>query len=221
MKRLTLPLLVACLAATTSLGGCLDPYRAHVPAELVRAGWDVETQGVEGSLWKGKVTETTYTFDNQDGPPFPAFLQVFSIRQLSRASIDELLDLTERVIEDSARIHGINLDQGQSARGERDLASGASTRWFVRGGTLQGGGFFGAGTAGEEVKILGEAWHDGKSRTSVVAVAFAQVTQESTILFQPDVHDQTTWVRMVGDPDGSIGGATLADGYLYRMRSHG
>ncbi len=198
--------------------GCLEPYRAHVDPAVVPDAWRRDDGSIEGGAWGPKLTETAYTFDPDDGgPPFPATLLIYSLREMNRRGVSELLRFTRDTVEDVANAQGIQLDPVENANGDREIGNGAKTMWFTRAGTVEASDLF---TAGESVRIVGEAWYDARSRTSIVAVGFAQVSGPGTIPFQT-LRDETTWVRIVGDPAGSIHASTTPQGFIYNTVSHG
>ncbi len=194
---------------------------AHVDPDVLahHPAWETRVSQTEGSILAGKVTSTRYSFEPSadQEPPFTGVLVVFSIRGLSRLQVEELLARAEDAVERFAVEEGIDLDTGHSSDGTRTTAGGATSQWFTRRGTVQGtSGVF---ADGESVRILGEAWHDGISRTSVVAVATAQTTREGSLLGLQDVTDMRTWNRLVADPSGNIEGQR-GDGFVYHVVSH-
>jgi hypothetical protein len=210
--------LVLALALALLLGpGCLDPFRAHVPQELVQ-GWTVTPGPVHGGFLGPKSRETRYAFDRDadDPPPFSGSLQVFSIRSLGSIDSSQLLDLARDLVKEGAEANAIALADGE-ATGSRTLRSGVPTKWFaVQGRTTQSGDLFDQDV---QVRILGEAGHDGRSDTSVLLIAMAQVgrTNQCPILptaCQPEEADLRTWIQMVGDERGSVQGATSPTGFI-------
>jgi hypothetical protein len=197
--------------------GCLEPFRAHVPAELTQ-GWTVTEGGVQGGALGPKSRETRYAFDrDRDAPPpFSGSLQVFSIRSLGSLDSGHLLDLARDLVDKGAKANAIQLADGEAA-GPRTLRSGVPTHWFVREGrTSQPGDLFDQDV---QVRILGEVGHDGRSDTSVLLIAMAQVgrTNQCPILptpCQPEQADVQTWLQIVGDPHGSVQGATSQNGFI-------
>lgn len=210
--------LVLVLALALLLGpGCLEPFRAHVPPELAQ-GWTVTPSAVHGGFLGPKSRETRYAFDRDSGdpPPFSGSLQVFSIRSLGSIDSAQLLDLARDLVSEGAEAHSIQLDAGE-ATGSRTLRSGVPTHFFVRAGrTAQTGDLFDQDV---QVRILGEAGHDGRSDTSVLLIAMAQVgrTNQCPILptaCQPEETDLRTWIQIVGDERGTVQGATSSTGFI-------
>jgi hypothetical protein len=213
------PVLLAALGAVAlTLGaGCLEPFRAHVPEDLAQ-GWTVTAGGVQGGFLGPKSRETRYALDRDPDapPPFSGSLQVFSIRSLGALDSDRLLDLARDLVGKGAQENAIELADGE-AGGSRTLRSGVPTHWFAREGrTSQAGDLFDQDV---QVRILGEAGHDGRSDTSVLLIAMAQVgrTNQCPLLptaCQPEETDLRTWLQMVGDERGSVQGATSSDGFI-------
>jgi hypothetical protein len=211
------------------LPGCLEPYQVHVPEQLLveacalpsgRSCWVVTPGGLTGEGLDPKSRETRYALDRDpDGPPpFSGSLQVFSIRSVSRLGSDELLDVARELVEDGAVDQNIVLAVGEVS-GRRTLASGVPTQWFVREGrTAQSGDLFEQDVG---VRILGEVGHDGRSDTSLLVIAMAQVsrTNQCPILVncQPQESNLATWIQMVGDPHGTVQGTTSQTGFIANL----
>lgn len=208
-------LLLGALAAS----GCLEPFRVRVDEGTLAgaSGWTESHEGVKGGGLGARTQETRYTFDPASAsPPFPGTLQVFSVRSLSRLSQDELLDLAGQAVEDGAVSHNIALD-GDPQEGRRTLDNGVKTHWLLRSGTTtQAGQVF-----DDEVRlnVLAEVGHDGRSETSFLAVAIVQVerAQQCPLIACAPVHNEQTWVQVVGDPEGSVQGATSTAGFIEHL----
>lgn len=212
-------LAVACLAALLALPGCLAPFRIHVDEDIVGAttGWVVTPSGVQGSFPGTRTLETRYAFDpSSSSPPFPGTLQVFSLRSVDRLSLTELLRHVKDLVADGAEENHIVLNE-TILEGHRTLRSGVDTQWFVRyGKTTEAGALFDDDVT---VRILGEVGHDGRSNTSLVAVVYVQVarTRQCGPLLPtctPTETSETTWLQLVGDPAGTVGGATSSTGFI-------
>ncbi len=209
----------AAATALVLLTGCFEPYRVHVdPAVMAQAaGWIVTPAGVEGGAFGPKSKETRYAFDRDpdDPVPFAGSLQVFSIRGFASLGNADLLDLAHDLVERGAEDKAIELSEG-GATGTRSLASKVGTHWFVREGrTTQSGDLFEQGVT---VRILGEVGHDGRSDTSFLVIGMAQVSRTNQCPFigpcQPEENDLQTWIQIVGDPEGTVEGATSSSGFV-------
>lgn len=210
--------LALALAGPAAASGCFEPYRVHVDADVVPESWRVEVFGMRGGGLGPKTQETRYVFDPaSSSAPFPGTLQVFSIRSPTRVSQADLVALAKDAIEDGAGGHDIVLD-GELTEGRRTIDSGVRTTWFLQTGTTSA-----AGTVFEDevrIRILGEVGHDGRSNTSFLAVAIVQVERQPAcpsaqlgLPCQPE-RSEATWVQVVGDPSGSVAGATSQDGFI-------
>lgn len=216
------PVLAAVLLAAALAGsGCLEPHRVRIDPDVYAqaTGWTEVHEPVKGSGLGPRTQETRYTFDPAgNNPPFPGTLQVFSVRSLTGLSEGELLDLAADAVEDGAASHAIELD-GATREGKRTIASGVHTQWLMRSGTTtQQGDVFDDQV---RIHILAEVGHDGKSDTSFLAVAIVQVerAQQCPLNACAPVHSEGTWVQVVGDPDGTIDGATSQRGFIDNLET--
>ena len=197
--------------------GCFEPFRVHVDPAVVppNAGWTQTAGGLEGGGLGARTKETRYALDPADGgPPFPGTLQVFSIRAPTRIQQDELLDLARQAVDDGAADYSITLEAA-SQEGHRAIGSGVQTHWFLRAGTTREGGDLFAEQV--RIRVLAEAGHDGRSNTSFLAIAIVQVERAVQCPIpaacQPE-RSEATWIQVVGDPEGSIEGATAQTGFI-------
>lgn len=214
------------LAAVSALvvPGCLEPFQVQVPEAILQQapGWVMTPGGVSGGDLGPKSRETRYALDRDpDGPaPFSGSLQVFSIRSVSRLDSEDLLDLARDLVGRGAIEQNIVLAEGEVS-GKRTLASGVPTLWFVREGrTAQSGDLFEQDVG---VRILGEVGHDGRSDTSLLVIAMAQVsrTNQCPILVncQPQESNLQTWIQMVGDRHGTVQGTTSQLGFIVNLET--
>lgn len=214
------------LAAVTALlvPGCLEPFRARVPAEVLASapGWVETPGGVEGSWYGQKRVGTRYAFDRQsdDPPPFPGVLEVYSLRRMDDLSRSELERQARRLVAGNAEAYLIELE-ANGPEGSRKTAGGVTTHWFVlEGRTTQQGALFDQDVG---VRFLAEFGTDGRSSTSFIAVGLAQVSRTNLCPFplpgncQPEESNLQTWIQVVGDPEGTIQGATSSTGFLDRL----
>lgn len=217
--RIVRPVLaVLALASVLALPGCLAPFNVHVEDRIVdgASGWVATPSDVRGSFPGTRSREMRYTFDPADGgPPFPGTLQVFSLRSVDRASVADLLRHAKDLVATGAEENSIALN-ATTTEGERTLASGVHTRWFVRHGTTtEAGALFGDDV---EVRILGEVGHDGRSNTSFLVVTLAQVARTRQCgplpTCTPTQTSEATWIQVVGDADGNVLGATSSTGFI-------
>jgi len=214
----------AALLLAVSVAGCLDPFRAYVDDAVLQQAhldWSRSDQPqTDGGLFGAKTAETDYTLSGS-GPPFPAVLQVFSLRTVARPSTQDLLGFVHTAVDNGTDSRGVRIDQAQSAVGQRMLAGGVATQFFTEEGTSTRGGLFPVNT---KVRIIGEVGYDGSSSTSVIAVGIAQVESSRTCPLNIDCgvsRDEASWTEMVGDPSGSVGGAVSQTGLIDHLVTHG
>lgn len=216
--------LAAAALLAPALAGCLDLYRAHVDdAVLARATLEwarTDRAETDGGLFGVKTAQTEYTYTGSP-PPFAAQLVVFSLRAAGRPSTEELLRLTHLAVDNETARQGIRIDQRQSAAGHRTLANGVATEFFTEEGTSTTSGLFAVNT---KVRIIGEVGFDGRSGTSIVVVGIAQVESSRSCPLNINcgtTHDEASWIEMVGDPHGTVRGATSQTGLIHHLVTHG
>lgn len=217
-------LLVSLLALPVLAGGCLEPFRVRVDPDTVARSsldWNVTVGDLHRKGWLGpRSVETRYTHD-PDGraPPFPGVLQVFSVREVDRTATGALLKITEDLVEEAVAEHGIELSD-EVSEGSRTLDGGVRTRWFMREGRTEATGTLFPRSS--TVRLLGEVGYDGKSSTSFVVVALAQVAEfDPTPIVGGERRDLRTWIEIAGDPRGSVDGAVGQNGFVYHLDTHG
>ncbi|HET6398086.1 MAG TPA: hypothetical protein VFH47_00855 [Candidatus Thermoplasmatota archaeon] len=202
--------------------GCLEPHAVRVhPDTLARLPhWEQEERG-GGQRGGTRYEETVYRTEPRRGPPYAGMMQVFAIRSALGMDAGELDAFARQVTEDAAQAHHVAIDRAASRDGQRRTAQGVPTDWHVLEGTVQSrGALFDEDV---RVRILTESGTDGRSRTSFVLVAFVQVARTRDCAFLlpcGSTGDLRTWLEVAGDPSGSIGGATHADGLAYRLVTH-
>lgn len=218
-------LLAVLLAATMLLPGCFTPFRAHVDPAVLTAelAW-TESQGASTGGGTGpRYVENEYTFKAGNGPPYPAVLQVFSVRDVGRRSTEDLRALTRQLVEESTAAKGIRLDPEAVREGTRTLQNGLQTLWFSHDGTVSSTGPL-FQQQNVRVYIVGEVGYDGRSSTSVVAVGIAQVESTQCAPLVPACQtnrDLRSWNSMAGDPAGSLRDARSQHGLIHNLVTHG
>jgi hypothetical protein len=219
------PVLAVAALLAPALAGCLDPYRAHVDeAVLAHAtlSWArSDHPQKDGGLFGVKTERVDYVHSGS-GPPFPAVLVVFSLRAVSRPPTEELLRIVHLAVDNETHNKGIRIDQRQSSSGHRALAGGIQTEFFTEEGTSTAGNdLFAVNT---KVRIVGEVGYDGRSSTNIVAVGIAQVESSRSCPLGINcgtTHDEVSWIELVGDAQGSVGGATSQFGLIDHLVTHG
>lgn len=216
---------VALVLLTVPLvSGCFDPFQPHVDPAIVEGSthtWQVsEPERHGGGLFKVGRAEIEYRFqDAGRGPPFPAVLAVLGLRTATRLDNDDILERTREFLEEKLEEEGVRADPTQERSGTRMLDNGARTQWFQLVGTSEATSPIFANR--REVRVLGEAWYDGRSSTHVIAVALAQTTGPGGLVGETTVRDNRVWDELVGDPNGSVDGRVHTAGFIYHMVSHG
>lgn len=218
-------LLVLVLAGVAASAGCLSLDPALVPARLVEGssgdGWrfnQTASHDDPRSRYLGLVRFQALSYEDpgaQGG--YPARLTVTTLRTVLAPTEEDLRDRAEAHIRDQTQASGITLD-GPPKTGERSLASGYGTLYFVYDGNVSQaqGQYF---SRDAPVKILGEVWTCSSSRTSVAVVGLAQVADVRYFGGDPVVSqpDDRNWREIVADPSGTIEGISGGDGLVYNV----
>lgn len=214
---------VTLAVALVVLPGCLTVTPAHVPDSVLRqhAGWETDPDHSQSEPTGGRFSVSrqqalAYQDEGESGDGYAASLSVITLRTVVTVDEESLLDQVQALVKDAAESRGIRVD-GEATKGERDLANGASSRFFVYNGTVtQESGLF---TRDAKTKILGEVFRCRAERTSVVVVGLAQVTDSRSIggVPFPSNQDPATWHEIVRDPTGTIEGVRGRGGLAYSV----
>lgn len=145
----------------------------------------------------------------------PGLLLLIGIRTLNQIATEDLLERTREILDQSLADEGVQVDDVET-RGTRETVQGSPTQWFTLTGHASNNAPLFAGD--EEVRVLGEAWYDGRSKTHVVAIALAQTTTSG--LLGAEQRDHTVWDKLVGDKAGTIGGSVDQGGFIIHVNSH-
>ncbi len=205
--------------------GCLELHAARVPDRLLEGrggnGWarnGTASQSEPTSAQWGFVKTQTLAYEDRatGGDGYPGSLTLATLRTVLRPSESSLLDQLQAKVREQAQKNGIRIDSGPM-EGTRRLADGESSFFFVYNGTVErASGFFGTNS---RVKILGESWQCADTKTVVVAVALAQITERRSIGGVPVQSDTdlSTWREIINDPRGGIENARGNDGLVYNV----
>lgn len=208
------------LAIVLALSGCLDPFRAHVPEDLLEESefsWSVrELPQENGGRFAPKVIQTEYRFDPDSQPPFPAYMLVIGVRGWGSLSSEDLLEKTREIVATTLESQNVKVDGALEKSGGRSLKNGAESNWFRVIGTATAGGLF---SSEEEIRVFAETFYDGRSKTAVITISLAQTTETSGLL-GVRTEDLTVWNELVGDPFGIIDDMTNENGFAYNLVSH-
>jgi hypothetical protein len=219
-----IPLLSCILLGPVLAAGCFFPlYEAEVPAVYLTDGWD-PTGRERGGSWLGegmRWSQVTYQVvpadDLLDRGPYPASLMVMSIDTPVPLDTADVIANLEEQVRMNAAAEGVVLREATRRSGDRVLANTVHSTWFTYDARISSeSSLF---TPGRDAKVHGEAFFDGRSKITVVAVGLAQV-QGGTVAGQYH-RDDTHWRRIVADPDATIVTPAASDGLVYNVRSHG
>lgn len=208
------------------LAGCTGVYRIHVDPDVLdrtQFGWTVtEHPPASSGLFGSASVETEYLYRSPDGnPPYSGLLQVFSLRGDPR-STQELLAMAQGALANASAAQSIVISESTRDDGTRRLAGGLATEYVIYEGKVTASGFPFPRDA--FVRLAAEVGHDGRSGTSLVAVAIAQVgsaTQCPVLGPCQATTDTRSWAEIVGDPQGAVDSMTSNTGLLYHLVTHG
>ena len=221
--RLTLPL---ALALALALTGCVDLQPARVPDRLLEGaggnGWEKNlsaSQREPDSSQAGMAKSQTLVYEDRarDGDGHPGSLTITTLRTFFRPTESDTRDRVQEAIRDGAEARGIRIE-GSAATGERKLANGADSLWFVYNGSVQRSGTLFRSTDAR-VKVYGEVFQCDATKGVIVAVGLAQVSDVRSVggVRLPTEDDPLTWREIVADPRGSIEGIRGSDGLAYNL----
>lgn len=218
------PLLLLSVLLAASLTGCsqvgVDVEPARIPNRLLDGaggnGWSAEPGASQEEPQGGafsKAQSLVYE-DRESDEGYPGTLTVTTLRALVRPSESDVRDKAQERIREEAEQRGVRIAEGATT-GERRLANGAQSLWFVYNGTVSSTGFFSARDA--SVKIYGEVFECGKA--TVVIVGLAQINDIRSVggVPLPSDGDPTTWREIAADPRGTLEGIRGSDGLAYNV----
>ena len=221
--RLLAVALVALLVGVP-LAGCVQLTPARVPDRLLEGrggnGWEknlAESQSEPESAQAGTFKSQSLVYeDRQSEEGYQGSLTVTTIRRLLRPTEDAVRDVVQERIREEAEAKGLKVE-GAPATGTRALGNRAESFWFVYNGSAETSGFF---SRNARVKIYGEVFQCVETKSIVVAVGLAQVTDVRSVggVPLPSEADPTTWHEIVADPRGSIEGVRGSDGLAYNVQ---
>lgn len=209
MRVLSLLLAVALASSAT---GCLEIPAARIAKPTLDAkGWkENATAARSDSSWGGLARTEQRVFEHpraSDGS-YGGQLSVVTIRAFFEQSEEDLRDRLQEAVRARSEAKGIKIDE-EAAKGERENGEGRKTTWFTYKGKAQSADTL--FTRDAEIRIVGEVWNCRDTRTVVVAVGLAQMSDVRSIGGIPvpgQSPDARTWNALVADSDGTIDGAT-------------
>lgn len=220
MRRLALALTLA-LALFTA--GCVELSPARIPDRLIEGrggnGWEKNLTASQSEPEGGSFSKSQALVyeDKRSDDGYPGTMTVSTLRTLMRPTEERLRDVVQERIRDEAEERGVQIE-GAPTTGERRLANGEDSFWFVYNGTVESSsGFFQARNA--RVKIYGEVFQCAEEKTLVAVVGLAQITDVRSVggVQLPSEADPTTWREIASDPRGSIEGIRGSDGLGYNV----
>ncbi len=132
----------------------------------------------------------TYRAKNKS---YPSFLTVNTYKTVFMMSENELYDKTVDFIEKELDKRNITIDKNATIEGERTLVNGHTTFYIKYTGMLYNN------NQTYKVKIQGETWNCERSGTSIIAVGYSQVTNNTI----GQSENLKYWIDLVED-DGLI-----------------
>lgn len=222
-RPLPAPAIAVALALVLSLAGCVELAPARIPDRLIEGrggnGWEknltASQEEPEGGAFS-KSQALVYE-DRRSDEGYPGTLTVSTLRTLMRPTEERVRDVVQEKIREEAESRGLRIE-GAPATGERKLANGETSLWFLYNGTVESsGGFF--QTRNARMKIYGEVFQCAQQKTVVAIVGLAQITDVRSVggVQLPSEADPTTWREIAADPRGSIEGIRGSDGLAYNV----
>lgn len=212
---------MACLLAS----GCVDDLApASIPDRLLEGrggnGWEKNfTASQAEPVGSGTAKSQALVYeDRRSDEGYPGTLTVTTLRALTRPTESKLRDDVQARIRDAAEDRGLRIE-GDAETGDRRLANGAESLWFVYNGTVDSTGNFFT-TRNARVKIYGEVFECAAEKTLVVIVGLAQTSDVRSVggVPLPSESDPTTWREIAADARGSIESIRGSDGLAYNAQ---
>ncbi|HUR69440.1 MAG TPA: hypothetical protein VM370_09355 [Candidatus Thermoplasmatota archaeon] len=224
--RPPLALTLVLALAMSLVTGCVKLEPARVPDRLLEGGggngWEKNQTASQREPDEAKLglakSQTLVYDDKRSDDGYPGTLTVSTLRTLLRPTDTKVRENVQERIRDAAEARGLRID-GNAATGERRLANGADSQWFVYNGSVQStGSLFQSRDA--RVKIYGEVFSCAETKEVVVVVGLAQTTDVRRVggVPLPSEEDATTWREIASDPRGSIEGIRGSDGLAYNVQ---
>lgn len=219
------PALALALLALLVTSGCVELSPSRIPDRLLEGqggnGWEknltASQESASSSSWGTAKSQSLVYEDRRSDEGYPGTMTVSTLRTLMRPTEESVRDIVQERIREEAESRGVRIE-GAPATGERRLANGEDSLWFVYNGTVQSaGGLF--QTRNARVKIYGEVFECTEPKTVVAVVGLAQTTDVRSVsgVPLPSEADPTTWREVAADPRGSIEGIRGSDGLGYNV----
>lgn len=117
-----------------------------------------------------KQASFTYRVDNSS---FSSFLTVNTYKTIFMINEKDLYEKTDEAIKEYMDNRNVTLDFNSIVEGERKIANGHKTKYIRYNGT------FSKNNYNYKIKVIGETWNCDKSGTSIIAIGFSQITNNS------------------------------------------
>lgn len=176
-----------------------DIKEAVVSEEVLSQGWyeDVEERFNDSNLFGlEKHISLTYKFDSNI---FPSFLTVNTYKTIFMMNEEDLFEETVETIKNSMQEKNVILDNGSAKEGYRVLKNKHKTTYIVYNGTRE--------DINEEIKVIGETWNCRDSGTSIIAIGYAQITNNSE-------KNLSNWAKIIKDKSNTFSFYSN-DGYIF------
>jgi len=164
-------ILIVILVAVTL--GSNKITEAYVSDKALENGWfeDFNERYIDSQfLGLEKQASFTYRIDNSS---FPSFLTVNTYKTLFMMNEKDLYEKTIDAIKNYMYEKNVSLNYNSTLENERTIGNGHKTMYVIYNGTLVNDNKI------LNVRVIGETWNCDKSGTSIIAIGFSQITNNS------------------------------------------
>lgn len=214
------------LVLALGLAGCVQLEPARIPDRLLEGaggnGWEKNlsaSQSEPDSAQAGLAKSQTLVYEDRarDGEGYPATFTLTTLRTFFRPTESDTRERVQEAIRKEAEGRGIEI-VGAAATGERRLANGADSLWFVYNGSVERTSTL-FRSADARVKVYGEVFQCEATKGVIVAVGLAQISDARRVgsVQLPTEEEPTTWRELAADPRGSLEGIRGSDGLAYNI----
>ena len=185
---------------------------AFVPDSTLQDGWhELIGQRLETSGFLNLDQSVTYTYGILDDS-FPATLKVQTKKSIVFSSESQLLEHTISKFLLNLQ-QNFTLNDQPYLKGMRILKNGHQTQYALYNATLNFSQYQ------EEVRIIIEIWNCGVSKTSIINIGVAQISNHTNP--SSTQWNQLHWQNMLSDPVGTFGQDFKAEnGLIYTINCY-
>lgn len=187
--------------------------KAYIPDQILGDFWSEDKdERTAGSQLFGLEKWQSYTYRNNNDT-YSAYVTVTSIKTLFMMNENDLKAETIKTI-NKASDQGIVIDKNPQISGCRATRGGGHKTYYIV--------YDGNDTSEEpyeKVKIIGEYWNCVSSRTSIICIGVAWITD--------NIHNNseiitTEWAKIVGDEEGTFGEGEykVNNGLIFNVKCH-